>query len=558
MAKNKYSQSYLPIEEYIREGNSPVKIKLDDIELIVPASYKGDREAFLDDLFSFQDKEYRKYEKHNKKNPQDEIDVEGIKYSYKRKSNDPKDILDCEIHLIVPFDLAKRQRGRKNKKSEKEITGEIFKRAVKRYNKALEKTISVNEKYPNTPPISFSVSSKHISMCTTKEVLYATGQVCKGLGKALKWTSKQAADIAIGITGSPIALAYKFISKDPKATTSSKKNVIEEKLIPAVRKGLMKTLCVAAIACSIEGVKLAKNYKEKKEIKKELMAERDNFFSEYNTTNASFFENYKTVKEHESELICLLACSENFASKSYLCQANEWTIGYGSRYLADGTKVREGMTITKEGAVAAVQRHLNKYVYPQLEHINKPLSLNQLTAVCSFIYNTDEREFKNSSVCRTINANGSDDEVREAFSMFRSVNGKRSYGLINANGLRGYLYGSSKNIMEILTLDSSFMGSPDIKCYIMKDSRNPKENENGSFVLREIDDVKKDFDKFKTNDIDATPLNKLPKSMRDELISEYSVQLNDNNTSLTYKSPQGSNKQISILSFVKNSGNVKS
>ncbi len=555
MIEKKSSQSYLPVEEYTIKGKSPVKIKLGEFELVVPISYDGDKEAFLDDLFSFQDKEYRKYEKHNKRNPHDEIGIEEIRHSYRRNSDDSADILDYNVHLIVPFDIAKKQYDRR--KSEKEIVGEIFKRAVKRYNKALEKTISVHKKYPHTPPLSFSVSSKHISMCTTKEVLHAVGQVCKGLGKTLKWTSKQAADVAIGITGSPIALAYKFISKNPKSTSSSKKNVIEEKVIPAVRKGLMKTLCVIAVAFSIEAAKLTQSYREKKKAEKVLLVERDNFFSKYNTSNVSYFENYNKIKEHESELICLLACSENFSSKAYLCQANEWTIGYGSRYLADGTKVREGMTITKEDAVAAVQRHLNKYVYPQLEYINKPLSLNQLTAVCSFIYNTDEREFKNSSVCEAINTNGSDNKVREAFSMFRSVNGKRSYGLINANGLRGYIYSSSQNIMEILTLDSSFMGSPDIRCYVMKDSKNPKENEDRSFVLREINNIKEDFDKFKTNNIEATPLNKLPKSMRDELISKYSVQLNNNNTSLSYKSPQETNKQISILSFGKNSNSVK-
>ena len=346
--------------------------------------------------------------------------------------------------------------------------------------------------------------------------------------EVLKFSTKQTLSVAAGVTGILPVIVCNLLEKKGKIPENNKFKHVKKEVL----KGAKKALLIAFVAGSIHGTKIYKEKQQEKELQKELQKKlvdkKEKFFKEHNTTNEAFFENYNTIKEHEKELICLLSCSENFKSEAYLCQAGEWTIGYGSRFLSDGTKVEKGMTITKSAAVDAVQRHLNKYVYPQLNHIVETLSLNQLAAVCSFIYNTNEKEFKNSCVCKAINEDASDNKkIREAFSMYRNVKGKRSYGLINANGLRGYIYSSNKNIMHILVLKDSFMGSPDICCYSMKDHKNPKENVDGSFVLRELGEVKDDFDKFKTPNIKDTPLDKLPETMRDELVEKYSIEVED-------------------------------
>ncbi|MBE6453476.1 MAG: lysozyme [Alphaproteobacteria bacterium] len=435
----------------------PTRLKLEGKELIVPASYKGDIDAFTDDLTSFQNNEYKKYERHNEKNPDNNVE--------------PTDIISDEgLHVIVPLSYAKKdifdENGVIKEESKEEILEQFYKKARKRYFSAVRKTRRYKKEYPDKQ-VATSLSNRHLSECreTHKlyikaQVLHYVGKTAKAVAKAAKWTAEEAVNIAAGTAASPLALVYKFMDKKHRIAESSKKQWIDEKALPYIKRGVLK---IMVIAMSYGGIKVHSVYDKYQEEKAKIelqkskeRAEKEAFFKKYNTNNETFYQNYKIAKENEAMIVALIACPEGFKSEAYLCSAGKPTKGYGTtrtikkdkddnieydeKGFAKTIPVVLGTTTTKEDGYDDVVAHLDKYVYPQLEHINKVLEAQEMAAVCMFIYNTDEGAFKNSMVCVAINNNESDKKVREAFSIIRSVGGLRSYGLINRHGFEGYVF----------------------------------------------------------------------------------------------------------------------
>jgi len=435
----------------------PTRLKLEGKELIVPASYKGDIDAFTDDLTSFQNNEYKKYERHNEKNPDNNVE--------------PTDkIRDEGLHVIVPLSYAKKdifdENGVIKEESKEEILEQFYKKARKRYFSAVRKTRRYKKEYPDKQ-VATSLSNRHLSECreTHKlyikaQVLHYVGKTAKAVAKAAKWTAEEAVNIAAGTAASPLALVYKFMDKKHRIAESSKKQWIDEKALPYIKRGVLK---IMVIAMSYGGIKVHSVYDKYQEEKAKIelqkskeRAEKEAFFKKYNTNNETFYQNYKIAKENEAMIVALIACPEGFKSEAYLCSAGKPTKGYGTtrtikkdkddnieydeKGFAKTIPVVLGTTTTKEDGYDDVVAHLDKYVYPQLEHINKVLEAQEMAAVCMFIYNTDEGAFKNSMVCVAINNNESDKKVREAFSIIRSVGGLRSYGLINRHGFEGYVF----------------------------------------------------------------------------------------------------------------------
>ena len=147
-----------------------------------------------------------------------------------------------------------------------------------------------------------------------------------------------------------------------------------------------------------------------------------------------------------------------------------------------------------------------------------------------FIYNTDEGAFNGSMLCKAINSKASDEKVREAFSIIRSVNGNRSYGLINRHGFEGYVF-CCKNMEDLINLTPTIAGSPDIKYYEYgKDSKkDPLENIDETFVVRDIEKVAKDAEKFKTNNFKKCIVYMLPQEKAKEVLEKYGFHVDENN-----------------------------
>jgi len=82
---------------------------------------------------------------------------------------------------------------------------------------------------------------------------------------------------------------------------------------------------------------------------------------------------------------------EGFSAKPYLCSAKVPTIGYGSTYYPDGSRVTlKDEDITKEYATDCLRYHVKKdckYLEKFLSDNNITLNDNQFSALISFIYN---------------------------------------------------------------------------------------------------------------------------------------------------------------------------
>lgn len=94
---------------------------------------------------------------------------------------------------------------------------------------------------------------------------------------------------------------------------------------------------------------------------------------------------------------------EGFRAVAYLCPAQVWTIGYGSTYYPDRTKVKQGDRIsTKEGeellkvTVRDFENAINQYV-------RVPLTPNQFSALVSFAFNVGVSAFRDSTLLRKLN-----------------------------------------------------------------------------------------------------------------------------------------------------------
>lgn len=111
------------------------------------------------------------------------------------------------------------------------------------------------------------------------------------------------------------------------------------------------------------------------------------------------------MEEISTRSFKLISEFEKLSLTPYLCPAGVWTIGYGSRYLVDGSlvteatppilKVQADMMLTRE--IIAIEEVISR-------RVEKSLSVNQTIALTSFIYNTGVTAFQESTLLKKLNA----------------------------------------------------------------------------------------------------------------------------------------------------------
>lgn len=96
---------------------------------------------------------------------------------------------------------------------------------------------------------------------------------------------------------------------------------------------------------------------------------------------------------------------EGFSSTPYLCPAKIPTIGGGSTYYEDGTKVTlKDKPITEERATELLEYIANKDFGSNINKVAKvPLNQNQFDALVSFAYNIGNGNFNSSTLLRWLN-----------------------------------------------------------------------------------------------------------------------------------------------------------
>ena len=143
------------------------------------------------------------------------------------------------------------------------------------------------------------------------------------------------------------------------------------------------------------------------------------------------------VTEEGIGLICKF---EGFSSKAYKCPAGVWTIGFGNTYYADGTKVKMGDTIDREGAYQLLKITVERFSNDVKKLLKVTLNENQFSALVSFAYNVGVANLKSSTLLRKVNINPSDPTIRNEFNKWVFAGGKKLNGLVRRRQAEGDLY----------------------------------------------------------------------------------------------------------------------
>ena len=139
--------------------------------------------------------------------------------------------------------------------------------------------------------------------------------------------------------------------------------------------------------------------------------------------------------------LALIKQFEGLKLKPYLCSANVPTIGYGSTYYEDGTKVKlTDPQITEQRASGLLLNVLKHYEKSVDTFTRDDINQNQFDALVSFSYNVGTNALKNSTLLKLVNANPEDQFIREQFLRWNKAGGRALKGLTKRRSAEADLY----------------------------------------------------------------------------------------------------------------------
>ena len=125
---------------------------------------------------------------------------------------------------------------------------------------------------------------------------------------------------------------------------------------------------------------------------------------------------------------------------AYKCSAGVWTIGFGSTFYENGTKVKQGDTITQARADALLLITANKFAAEVRKLVKSPVNDNQFAALVSFAFNLGIGALNKSSLLKLVNANPNDPNIRAQFMRWVNAGGKPLNGLVRRRTAEADLY----------------------------------------------------------------------------------------------------------------------
>ncbi len=131
------------------------------------------------------------------------------------------------------------------------------------------------------------------------------------------------------------------------------------------------------------------------------------------------------IKKVSKNGLDFIGKEEGLVLKPYRCSAKVPTIGYGSTYYEDGTKVK--MTdppITKERAEKLFLDTLKHYEMCIYTSTRDDINQNQFDALVSLCYNIGTHAFKKSTLLKRVNKDPNGNDIEGAFLMWRNAGGK--------------------------------------------------------------------------------------------------------------------------------------
>ena len=132
---------------------------------------------------------------------------------------------------------------------------------------------------------------------------------------------------------------------------------------------------------------------------------------------------------------------EGFSSKPYLCPAHVPTIGYGSTYYEDGSKVKlTDSPITQERATELLEALLVSFERAVDSYCIDTINQNQFDALVSFAYNCGVGNLKSSTLLRKVNVNPDNPTIKDEFLKWTKGGGKTLSGLVRRRTEEAQLY----------------------------------------------------------------------------------------------------------------------
>ncbi len=126
----------------------------------------------------------------------------------------------------------------------------------------------------------------------------------------------------------------------------------------------------------------------------------------------------------------LLKTFEGFRSEPYFCSAMVATIGYGSTWSFDGSRVTlHHPPITKDEAEELLLREIRKSEKAVDRLIKVELNENEHSALQSFVYNLGSGRLQSSTLRRKINR-GDFEGAADEFPKWRRAGGRILKGLV--------------------------------------------------------------------------------------------------------------------------------
>ena len=132
---------------------------------------------------------------------------------------------------------------------------------------------------------------------------------------------------------------------------------------------------------------------------------------------------------------------EGFSSKPYLCPSHVPTIGYGSTYYEDGSKVKlTDSPITQERATELLEALLVSFERAVDSYCTDSINQNQFDALVSFAYNCGVGNLKSSTLLRKVNVNPDNPTIKDEFLKWNKGGGKTLSGLVRRRTEEAQLY----------------------------------------------------------------------------------------------------------------------
>ena len=130
--------------------------------------------------------------------------------------------------------------------------------------------------------------------------------------------------------------------------------------------------------------------------------------------------------------LTLLKELEGFRDKPYLDAAGIPTIGYGSTYYKQGTRVTlQDVKISQFEASNLLSDLVVHFERSVDSFTRDDVTQNQFDALVCFAYNVGSNALKGSTLLKKINSRASNEEIKTQFLRWNKVNGRANAGLTN-------------------------------------------------------------------------------------------------------------------------------